>query len=229
MEGLSLLTEPMALLGGSVRLLRAGLWMRLVPAAALPMAAVQWLVEGPRWQLLPAYALVVAFALVGLRRRFVAAGGRTERKARRPMAAGAATVGRGLAALGLAVAVALPMTVPVFRFAAPTGPHAIGTLAYHRVDAARPDVFAADPNVRRQLMVQIWYPAPADPSAPRAAYLPDADAVMTAFARVRARPAFLFRHIGYVSTHARLSAPAAVEQARYPVLASWKALPGFAT
>ena len=70
-------------------------------------------------------------------------------------------VGR-IGALGLGIAVALPMMVPVFGFPHPTGPYEIGTLTYHWVDASRSEVFAADPKERRQLMVQIWYPAKAN-------------------------------------------------------------------
>jgi len=61
-------------------------------------------------------------------------------------------VGVGLGVLGLAVAAALPILVPVFHFPHPTGPYQVGTLTYHWVDAARPEVFTADPNDRRELV-----------------------------------------------------------------------------
>jgi len=65
----------------------------------------------------------------------------------------------GLGTLGLAIAVALQIIVPNFRFPPPTGPHAIGTLTYHWADTSRADIFIADPNARRELMVQVWYSA----------------------------------------------------------------------
>jgi hypothetical protein len=58
---------------------------------------------------------------------------------------------------------------PVFHFPQPTGQYPIGTLTYHWIDTTRSEVFTADPQVRRQLLVQIWYPAAASPSASRAA------------------------------------------------------------
>lgn len=133
----------------------------------------------------------------------------------------------GLGALGLALAVALSVLVPVFRLALPSGPYGIGTLTYHWVEASRPDVFAADPKQRRQLMAQIWYPAKANPAAPRAAYMAQADAVMAAFARVHGKPAFLFGRFKYVSTNAMPSVPAAVDQVRYPVLLFLEGATGF--
>ena len=229
-ESLLLLADLLAFLALSVRQVRGRLWMRSSPAVAfvalgpLVMAAAQWLAEGPRWQMLPAYALTVLFLLMGLHRNFASPRRPPEQKRRRPMVTAAAN---GLGSLALAVAVALPMVAPVFRFAPPTGPYAIGTLTYHWVDAARSEAFGADPKVRRQLMVQIWYPAPANSTAPRAAYMPDADAVTAAFARIHDKPAFVFGHFKYVTTHARPSAPAAVDQPRYPVLLFMEGATGF--
>ncbi|MGB3786915.1 MAG: hypothetical protein WA949_02820, partial [Phormidesmis sp.] len=65
----------------------------------------------------------------------------------------------GLGILGLTVSVVLPIALPVFRFPYPSGSYKIGTLTYHWVDTNRPEVFSTDPNARRELMVQIWYPA----------------------------------------------------------------------
>jgi predicted dienelactone hydrolase len=219
LESLLLLADLMALLVLSVPRMRARRWMRHLPAIALMVAAAQWLAEGPRWQMLPAYALTVLFGLVWLHRSFASAG---------KFAAPARSLGAfSLGALGLTVAVALPMMVPVFHFAPPTGPYAIGTLTYHWIDAARSEVIVADPKARRQLMVQIWYPAQADPSAPHAAYLPDADAVTAAFARIHDKPAFVFGHLEYVTTHALSSAPAAVDRPRFPVLLFLEGATGF--
>ena len=154
----------------SIPRLRATPWMRLSASVALLIAGTQALVEGPRWQLLPAYALTALFFMASTPMRVAPAGGPAGRNR-------LTWVAIALGTLWLAGSAALPMIVPVFRFPTPTGPHAIGTLTYHWVDAARPVVFAADPQKRRELMVQVWYPASAQPSAPRAAYLPDAATV----------------------------------------------------
>jgi hypothetical protein len=171
-------------------------WLRHAALIALPAIGAQVLVEGPRWQMVPAYALAGLFCLVWLPRTVRPAGRPPARGRTRRLAAG---LGVGLGVLGLAVSTALPIILPVFGFPHPTGPYAIGTLTYHWVDAARAEVFTADPDDRRELMVQLWYPAKPGPSAPRAPWVRDADAVAPALARAFHLPAFAFGHFKYVT------------------------------
>ena len=79
----------------SMRQLRGRLWMRSSPAIALvasvPLATAtaKWLAEGPRWQMLPAYALAVLFLLAGLLRNCAPMGGLHEGERQHPIAAAA--------------------------------------------------------------------------------------------------------------------------------------------
>ncbi|HEX2247937.1 MAG TPA: hypothetical protein VHH13_10355 [Arthrobacter sp.] len=189
--------------------------LRQAAPIALPIAVAQVLVEGPRSQMVPAYALAGLFFVVWLLRYTAPAGGPARQKRTNRLAAGLAV---GLGALGLAVSVALPMVLPVFRFPAPSGQYEIGTLTYHWVDDDRPEVFTADPDDRRKLMVQIWYPAKGDPSAPRAPYIQDADAVTSAFARLFDVPEILLGNLKHVTTNAIPSAPVANDDPGYPML-----------
>src|SRR5215212_225221 len=143
-----------------VPLPRAASWMRHLAPMALAIAIAQVLVEGPRWQMLPAYALAGLFFLIWLLQNFAPAGRPAGQKWTNRLAV-------GLGILGLVVSIVLPIMLPVFRFPHPSGPYEIGTLTYHWVDADRTQVFTADPDDHRELMVQIWYPAEEDPSSPR--------------------------------------------------------------
>jgi predicted dienelactone hydrolase len=67
-------------------------------------------------------------------------------------------------------------------------------------------------------MVQIWYPAKADPSSPRAPYIEDAGVLAPALARLINLPAFALGHLKYVTTNAVPSAPVADNERSYPVL-----------
>ena len=220
LEALLLIADLLACLALSIPRCRVAPRMRLSATVALLIAAAQVLVEGPRWQRFPAYLLTTLLLMASMLMSVASARGPAERTRNMPFIV-------VLGMLWLTVAVALPMIVPVFRFPTPTGPYAIGTRSYHWVDAARSEVFAADEQMRRELMVQIWYPARAQPSAPRAAYLTDAAAVAVALARTLAKPEFVFGHLKYVTTNAVSSAPAAGNQPNYPVLLFLEGATGF--
>ena len=181
LEVLLLLANLLAFLVMTVASTGAAQRMRHAPTGALAIALAQVLVEGARWQMTPAYMLAGLFWLLSLRPRLWPA---VEPAGAAPCGRLGAALAIGLGLLGLALSAAMPMLIPVFRFPAPTGPFGIGTLTYHWVDSARPELFAADPAQRRALMVQIWYPSRGARSAGHAPYLPDAGAVTSAFARI---------------------------------------------
>ena len=218
-ETLLLLANLLTFFVLAVPRLHAVRWTGALVPIALLIAVVQVLVEGRRGQLVPAYALTGLFCLVWLLPHIAPLGLRVNR-----LAVGLAV---GLGLLGLLVSVALPTLLPVFRFPQPSGPYAIGTTTYHWVDAERREIFAADPQARRELMAQIWYPAKADPVAPRAPYSQDVAALTSAFARLHRKPEFLFGNVQYATTHAIPSAPVADGEPRYPVLLFLEGVTGF--
>src|SRR5215217_6998086 len=218
------LANLLAFLVLAVPRLRAVPWVRHLAPIALPIAGAQVLLEGPRWQMLPAYALAVLFFVVWLLRYVTPAGGPARQKRTNRLAAGLAI---GLGALGLAVSIVLPIVLPVFRFPDPSGPYEVGTSTYYWVDADRPEVFTADPDDRRELMVQVWYPAEEDPSSPRAPWVQDADALAAELARVLHLPRFTFGHLKYITSDAIPSAPVADDEPSYPVLIFLEGSTGF--
>src|SRR5215217_8268289 len=223
-ETVLLLANLLAFFVLAVPRLRAVRWTRYSAPIALLIAGAQALLEGPRWQMVPAYALAGLFFLIWLLQNIAPAGGSPGQGRTNRLAAGLAV---GLGVLGLAVSVALPVVVPVFRFPHPSGPYGIGTLTYHWKDADRPEVFTADPDDRRELMVQIWYPAKGDPSSPRAPWVQDADALAADLARVLHVPGFTFGHLKYITTNAIPSAPVADDESSYPVLIFLEGFSGF--
>src|SRR6266508_917250 len=189
-------------------------WMGYAAVISLLVAGAQVVVEGFRWQMIPAYVLSGLFFLVWLLQTIAPAGTPAGGGLNNRLVVGLAI---RLGGLGLAVSIVLPIVLPVFRLPQPSGPSAIGTLTYHWVDNARPEIFTDDPNDRRELMVQIWYPAAGNPSSPRAPYVPD-PRVLAGLLRLIHAPEFLFDQFKYVNTHAIPSAPAADGELSYPVL-----------
>lgn len=91
-----------------------------------------------------------------------------------------------------------------FRFPAPTGPYPVGTTVFDLTEAAH-DPYSADPAARRELVVQLWYPA--KPSrAPLARYMRWSET----------RPVTLYAPL--LDTHSRMDAPVAQAADPFPVL-----------
>lgn len=124
-------------------------WSKLATLIAVVMVTVQLLAEGFRWHMIPAYVspviLILCYLLAGRKKGF--------------RSSGIFIVKTSLLCIYLSVAVALPLLMPVFSFEEPTGPHRVGTKLYHWVDHQRNEPYSKNPNDRRELMVQIWYPA----------------------------------------------------------------------
>lgn len=195
-------------------------WMRHIAPIALLIAGSQALVEGTRWQMFPAYMLAGLFFLIWLLERAAPAGSLAPYR-------WISLLSTWLGVLVLIASIVLPVFFPMFHFPKPTGPYEIGTVTYHWVDEDRPDVFSADPDDRRELMVQIWYPAKPDPSSPRAPYISDGKLVTQSLAPFLKLPKFIFGHLNNVSTHAFQSAPVAEDQPSYPVLVLLEGLSGY--
>ncbi len=194
-------------------------WTKHVLPVALLMAAIQIVVEGPRWQMIPAYLLAIIFFLIWLTGTVLAMDWHIHRFI--------AILTSGVGILVLTLSIALPILLPVFHFPTPSGPDAIGTLTYHWVDLSRPELFTTSPNVYRELIAQVWYPAKNEQFAPRAPYIQDAGAVTPAIGQLLHLPGFVFSHLKYVTTHAVTAAPMAGDKPDYPVLIYLTGVDGF--
>ncbi|MGW8824709.1 alpha/beta hydrolase [Paenibacillus lautus] len=110
--------------------------------------AVQLLVEGYRWQMIPTYIVTaLLFVLVLFRRRTV----------KKPLRY---TIW-GLSVVLLGGSAALSALLPVFHLPTPSGEFRVGTDTLHFVDADREETFTEQKGDKRELIVQVWYPAAA--------------------------------------------------------------------
>lgn len=131
---------------------------------------VQWLVEGYRWQLVPAYfSLLLLTAAVALKRPGTPQQGNWRRKAGKFLL---------LAVSGIVILVsaALAVLLPVFRLPEPDGIYAVGTESFMFVDPQRMETYTEKPDDHRTLMVTIWYPAERAATGKRAMLLPQSGA-----------------------------------------------------
>lgn len=183
----------------------AWVWLRYLPIVAVLAAVAQLQIEGPRWQMVPAYLVMALFFTNWRPRKFIIV----------------------LGSLALFASLLLSMAIPVFQFAKPTGPYEIGTVTYHWIDTSRIEVFNADTKTHRELMVQISYPAQHDTTLQQAPYMPDAVAFSAAQGKLHNWPSFLLDHLKYVKTNAQLSAKVAPDKPQFPVLIFVEGITGY--
>jgi len=179
-------------------------WRRLswvTPLSLLPLALHLFL-EGYRWQMVPGYALAALMLSrwAGQRRR------PQENVGKQSLAAVAGIVS---ALLLWAVAATLPAIFPIPQLAPPGGRFLAGTTTAYLQDPAREEIYTPAAEDRREIMVQVWYPAAERGDSGRAPYLESLDVAGPAVARRLNLPSFLLGHLDHVRTHAYVDAPAA--------------------
>ncbi len=194
--------------------------LRIVIPIIPVTACAQLLFEGSRWQMLPAYMVSAVLCLLWLYRLIACRKGVQAL----PFFHGPVMV---IAATGVMRSLLLPVIMPVFTFSQPSGPFGIGTLTCHWVDKQRREVFSADPNDRRELIAQIWYPTSKGIPGPSAPYLQDAGIIAAKLAELLHLPKFTLSHFIYITTNAKPSIPIAATEPSYPVLVFLEGLTGY--
>lgn len=183
-----------------------GLW-----TGSVTLVSLQAVVEQSRWQLYPAYLILVLLAIPAFltwrRRHEEIASGKRRRRPR--------IVAVVFGVLGLAMSAALAALLPMFSFARPTGPREIGVTSYEWVDADRTDEHPKTPSGHRRVVVKVWYPA-APSNAPYEPYVDKPHA--EGFARAFKLPGFVLSHLPLVPTNARRDIALPSGNERFPVV-----------
>lgn len=192
------------------------------PGASALVMALQLLIEGYRWSMVPAYALTLVFAVpfaIRLARGHLRADnlGVTSARGRRvwQIIRVACVLLIGLPVILLAAA--LPASFPVADMPAPTGPYAIGTTSLELVDTRRDDPLAGKPGTKRALQVQVWYPASVSEDAARTSFFGGTRyfRLLTEYFEM---PGFLFDHLAMVRTNSVQDAALATADGAFPII-----------
>jgi predicted dienelactone hydrolase len=146
------------------------------------------------WQLWPVYLVIVSGWLLPARFR--------------------KTRGAVLALLAIA-SVGAWVVLPFPRLIEPEGPYGVGAVIYRWVDESRPEVATEDPNDRRNVILQVFYPAAKGSAGARSVYL---DGLGNLPEKVSVIPRFLLRHFDRVETNSTTGAAIAEGPARWPVV-----------
>jgi predicted dienelactone hydrolase len=117
-------------------------------------------------------------------------------------------VGLGLLTVGALLCLALP----VFTLPAPSGPYPLGSTTRLLRDSGRQEPRMGLPGARREVLVQIWYPAQRQGRGQP--YRP------------RAETTFATAQLALVATHAAAGVPVSGSSSRYPVILFSPSWPG---
>lgn len=121
------------------------IWLRVMVLLGASGVGLQCLVEGARWQLIPALILsgelIFICSITFLREIPVPS-----------------TLG-GVGCIAFGAAMASYCIFPSFGLPKPSGAYPVGTVVLHLVDHNRRETLGGDGNDYRELMVQMWYPA----------------------------------------------------------------------
>ncbi len=181
-------------------------FINYLPFLATLFALLSVVFAGMRWQMFPAYGLVFVCVLLAIL------------KIRKRNGNGRSAIGSIAGILGLIIAFALPIALPVPKFTATTGPYAIGTETIYLVDNARAEIYTEEEGDPRELMAQIWYPAELTKEAEPARYLESLDVAGPILAEKFSLPAYLFDHINLAKTEIFKNVPIANDKEIFPVV-----------
>jgi pimeloyl-ACP methyl ester carboxylesterase len=174
---------------------------------ALVVMTAHLILEGARWQMVPVYTLITFFTIQWQVRRS------------RPQKKGAPPVWYGIVGLVLFLVILIPLIVfPLPKLIDPSGTHSVGTVSLYFRDDSREEIFSETAGTKRELNVQVWYPADENGQSKFAPYMTDLHLSAPAFARFLGLPSFVLNHIKLIETHSLLDAPVAEDGAPYPVL-----------
>jgi predicted dienelactone hydrolase len=160
--------------------------------------------EGFRWQMIPIYVGAVALAIGDI--FFL------ERK----LDWSSRLLRALLGVVGLVLAGALPLLLPVPELPSPAGPEAIGTSTFYLIDRDRDELYSDRPGGPRELSVQIWYPANPSEEVPREPWNENSEVVAPAIARGMGYPSWFWSQTKYTLSHARRDL--SVVEGTFPVL-----------
>lgn len=113
--------------------------------------------EGWRWQMIPAYVVAMLLVIVIFMRRYEAES--------RPGRKGMRYSGYAMLTLFLGVSIFLSLALPVFNLPQPEGPYAVGRHTFHFTDEKRVETLSDTGNNKRELMVDVYYPAASERGA----------------------------------------------------------------
>jgi len=172
------------------------------------------IIEKYRWQMIPSYTLSGFVILLSIINILPKANLSTDRNF------AARFIWILIYFVWLGGAAILPYVLPVIKLPEPSGLYKIGTKYLILTDNNRREIFALDTTLKRELPIQVWYPAIPPKKAKPEPYLSDAKTISKIFARSQGIPFFPFilEHLNLVKTHSYPDAKIISTDKKFPII-----------
>ncbi|HSF52484.1 MAG TPA: hypothetical protein VLA71_01975, partial [Algoriphagus sp.] len=172
-------------------------------AMVLVSAMAQIFLSGFYWQFIPAYLLLLllagwAFLIYP----------KSKKIPNKPFRF-------SLLVLGLATLLSCSVLIPVPSLTEPQGSFQVGTKIYRWIDFIRAEQLTADPDDKRNVVVQAWYPIDQDSKGNHSLYL---DGLGNLPGKIGGVPSFLFDHFDQIDTYGKLDVPISKTKEKWPVI-----------
>lgn len=187
-----------------------GVWLESA-AINLTILILHGVIEGLRYQMVPAYLLVVLLTVIAVIKAV-----RRLRHFRTPMWVKIPAF--LLAWIVLGASAFLATALPVFSLPEPTGEFAVGVQYFHLIDETRLDPFLDGSTRQRELIVKVYYPAEDDRAKPYLRYFRNSQQMIRAFGSFYNLPGFVFDHFRLVKTHSKEGLLISGKQDAYPAV-----------
>ncbi|MCY8003819.1 dienelactone hydrolase family protein [Bacillus haynesii] len=179
---------------------------------SIGVLAGQLFFEGYRWQMVLIYLISAALAFIAI------FGKRLQIRMWKPLKYGL----YALTFVMLAVSAFLSVYLPVFDLPKPDGAYSVGTKTFHLTDRGREETLTKNPYDKRELMVQVWYPAQGLNGQKQAPLFPEDPSTfhkyIERFADGFGLPAFALDYWRYIKTNSYENAAISSAEDRYPVV-----------
>ncbi len=210
---LLLLISNIGLLGLTVLLKKERRRVPIFIASGITLLvlAIHWKVEGLRVQLLFPYVLTILFLAGSIYGCF-------KKTAFRHIPRFILGLAYTVSAVMLTLTACLMYAFPVFQLPEPTGEHKVGTQIFHFVDTGRDEIFDEKKKGKRELMVQIWYPAKHANGQP-APFIEEGPVLKEEpLSKTLGFPSIVMNYLKYIPSHSYGGAEVSTKSRSYPLI-----------
>ncbi|MFN2744927.1 MULTISPECIES: alpha/beta hydrolase family protein [unclassified Bacillus (in: firmicutes)] len=205
-EVLLLLSNTGVLLSGFFRKKQRRIAIIIGSGIALLFLVIHWATEGLRVQLLFPYALTVLFFVGSIYGCF-------KKNAFRNIPRHIYV----LCTVMLMLTAGFLYAFPVFQLPKPTGEYQVGTQTFHFVDSDRDEIFDEVKEGKRELMVQVWYPAKHADGRP-APFMEGSVLKEEPLSKTLSLPSIVTNYLTYIQSHSYEGAEIADNSRSYPLI-----------